>query len=298
MTTVYIHADAAGTYQGNGGFICLNELGFRLGQMGYTVAWFDHADRLRPEMWNWTGYAVPEIVSWYDVLHGVAPVVTTWLYSWLDALQQQPDLWPRLRYWCSGELLRADPIHDAARAFVREHIQVIAINNPALTEAYEDLEIYQHWNWTNWVRDLFHEDVARRESGLIGFQTDTPNGLEGINCVGTQADVAAAMRRCDLFFSWNMLWPLVCGAGESFGLSLYEAMVSGCACVTRAHCGNTAVAGYVFRAETLEQAYDRLAQMRTDRDVRERDRRQQRHFIQRYRFDGARARAIRGYLNV
>src|SRR3972149_12112395 len=130
--TVLIHADASGTYCGNGGFIMLLELGHQLRGMGYDVAYFDHADRLHPQVFEWTGYPTPRIVPFADVLNSSDVIVTTWLYSWLDELEARKELWPRLRYWCSGELLRDESIHDRARKFVHEHIGGIAINNPAL----------------------------------------------------------------------------------------------------------------------------------------------------------------------
>ncbi|MHC4646777.1 MAG: glycosyltransferase family 4 protein [Planctomycetota bacterium] len=276
--TVFIHAAAEGTYIGNGGFIMLNELGVQLQRMGYTVAFFDHLNRLRAPMWGWTGYDVSVTVPFAHVKLVDAPIVTTWLYSWLDTLKQHPAIFPRLRYWCSGELLRDDPRYDESRIFIRQHVPEIAINNPSLAKWYSGMGITPRWEWTNWVRELFTPDPDRREPGTIGYTPDLPFGnpksepdIVGdalravfgdeaiIPCVGTQAEVARAMQRCDLFLAWSDLWPLVCGAGESFGLSAFEAMACGCAVIARRHCGNEVLLLDTVRLSTsLSSAIRRL----------------------------------------
>ena len=314
---VYIHAAAGGTYIGNGGFICLNELGVQLGGMGYDVAFFDHLDGLHPDLWFWTGYPVPPIVAWESVRSDDAPIVTTWLYSWLDTLKQYPALFPRLRYWCSGELLRDEPFYDASRQFILDHVPEIAINNPSLAYAYEELGITPRWMWTNWIRDLFQPDPERRETGTIGYQPDLPFGNPKnepdevgdrlraafgdeaiIPCVGTQPEVAQAMQRCDLFLAWNKHWPLVCGAGESFGLNLFEALACGCVAVARRHSGNEVLIERKVATETdLINAIDGLGWYRRDVLIRSDTRQQQNGFIEAfYRFDDQRRAAIRGYL--
>lgn len=318
--TVFIHAAAEGCYIGNGGFIMLNELGVQLERMGYEVAFFDHLNRLRPNMWDWTGYDVPWIPApfIYVLYHG-APIVTTWLYSWLDTIKQYPEIFPRLRYWCSGELLRDDPRYDASREFIREHVPEIAINNPSLAKWYTEMGINPRWQWTNWVRDLFKPDPARRESGTIGYTPDLPfdnpknepdlvgDALRNafgddtiIPCVGTQAEVASAMQRCDLFLAWNDLWPLVCGEGESFGLNAYEAMACGCFTFARRHCGNdyliSGTAHLINHAENIAAIIKPylghpVGTLDFQREL------QMDCIENRYRFDDQRRDAIRGYID-
>ena len=306
---VYIHAAAEGAYLGNGGFICLNELSRQLVHAGYRVKWFDHADRLRADMWKWTGYPAPQIAFFDTVLRDDAPVVTTWLHSWLGVVLRHFELWPRLRYWCSGELLRADAQYDPVRTFVSHHLREIAINNPTLSDAYRRLDIGPRWHWTNWVRDEFMPGPTR-QPGTIGIQPDGKDdearavlvehfGSNAvIPCVGTQADVISAMQRCDLFLSWNNLWTLTCGDGESFGLNLYEAMACGCVAVSRYHCGNDLAANIVTRAHTLDDAVRCLMDYQNDEVFRGTAHNRQSTFIEhRYRFDEQRLRAIEGYLN-
>lgn len=311
MTDVFIQTDANSTYQGNGGFICLNELGRQLTRMGYQVAWFDHADRLHPAMWRWTAYPAPSCVPFRAAVDHTAPIITTWLYAWMDTVTAYPALWDRLRYWCSGELLRAEPRYDESRAFVRDYIKSIAINNWDLRPAYEALGIYAAWNWTNWIRYEFDTAPEFRQWGAIGFQpdgrdTDTTKRLIdhfGANnvllCTGTQPEVWRKMRLCDLYLAWNNYWPMVCGPGESFGLNTYEAMASGCVVVSRRHCGNEGLQGIVGRPDTLDDAIALLEQYRADAMLREHARRLQSDTIaQRFRMDFARQAALRGYIGV
>jgi hypothetical protein len=312
MTDIFIHANADGTYQGNGGFIMLNELGVQLGRMGYAVRWFDHLDRFVPSMWDWTGYNVPHLASFATVQRQDAPIVTTWLYNWLDTLTQLPALFPRLRYWCSGELLRDEPRYDPSRAFVREHIGEIAINNPSLANVYKTLNIIPRWNWTNWVRDLFKPDSEQREYNLIGYQPDGNDyigeqlrerfGADNVlACVGSHPDVALKMQRCDLFLAWNKHWSLICGGGESFGLNAFEAMACGCFTIARRHCGNDFLLSGTAHLINQQENIGSIMRLYMGHDAKALDfqRQLQFHVIEeRFRFDYARRAAIQGYLNA
>lgn len=307
---VLIHADASGTYQGNGGFIMLNELAHQLRGMGYDVAFFDHLDRLHPQLWQWTGYPIPRIVPFSEVLASNGPIVTTWLHCWLDVLEARAELWPRLRYWCSGELLRDEPIHDRARQFVKQHIGGIAINNPILAPWYYQQGIMTVWHWTNWVRNEFFHRSELRASDTIGFQPDErdPDTLKAliqrygtgriIICSGNHLDVAELMQSCDLFLSWNALWPMTFGLGESFGLNAYEAIAANCAVVSRLHAANLPLKNIVPRFDELSDAFAELDKMLDQEAYKSFVRHMEAwHIDTRYRFDLAREAAIRGYLD-
>jgi hypothetical protein len=310
MKRVYIHADPGGTYLGNGGFLCLTELSTRLEAMGYPVAFFDPTDSLTVEKWAWTGYPAPALTPWESVCHQPDEnyaVITTWLYSWLNALNRQPQLFPHIRYWCSGEILRDEPRYDPVRQWLREHCQTIAINNPTFDPDYRLLDLNPQYRWTNWIRDLFHANPRERHEDWVGYQPDD-NGYDiksrlqqafgqenVVCCTGTQAEVAHKMRQCGAFLSWNKSWPLIAGMGESFGLSTYEAMASGCLSVARDHCGSLAGPAWV---DTIEDALLVLREfVRPFQGNNLRRIYQQTMIFNCYRWNEARERAVRGYID-
>lgn len=302
---IYVHCHEH--YQGNGGFIFLMALVEQLAAMGYDVALFNERDSLDRNGMAWACAPIPRIAGYQDVINGEGPIVSTWLHSWLDDLQQRPELWPRLRYWCSSELLRQDM--DASRDFVREHCRQIAICNPTLAPHYETLGFIPRWKWPMWIRSIFEQNSSVRQSGVIGFQPEhIPNsisddlraryGAENVHlCTGTQREVARAMQQCDLFVQWNGYKSLLPGRGETFGLSMYEALACGCVTLARKHIGNSMVHGIVPRCETRDELFMYIDRYLADDKKKARARLRQASMLNdQYRFDEKRAAAIRGYI--
>jgi glycosyltransferase involved in cell wall biosynthesis len=140
---------------------------------------------------------------------------------------------------------------DEARAFVFENCDKIAINNRHLEPFYRKIGYSgKILHLDNWVRsDLFLPNGDDRRDGLIGYQSDNRaysilDSLqevgEVLSCEGAQAQVASAMKRCGLFAFWNRhadCFKEVGLQGETFGLSLFEAMACGCAVIARRHDG-------------------------------------------------------------
>jgi len=306
---VFIHVDAGGTYRGNGGLISLLGLADVLSR-DYKVAIFDVHDRLDAAKMGWTVYTLPEIVPVQAVVNSQPDelIITTWLHgNMLAFLTAYPALWAKVRYWCTGELLR-DGLETSREALL-EQMTWIAVCNFDLAPVYVELGFEAVFNWTNWVRNLFCPDASVRIPGSLGYQPDQ-NGDEALDilrsrygdrlilCTGSQRDVAAQMQQCDMFLAWNKRWSMVHGPGESFGLTAYEAMASGCIVIGRAHSGNRHWPSYIRRGNALAPTLDYIDLFFQMPDYhREECRQAQRAYVEeRYRLDNYRTRAIREFL--
>ena len=81
--------------------------------------------------------------------------------------------------------------------------------------------------------------------------------------------------------------------GETFGLSLYEAMASGCACVAIEHEGNRHLRGTIPLVEGLDEALETIEGLQADEAGKEQVRRNGLGLVNtQYRFDVCRQRAV------
>jgi hypothetical protein len=308
---VFVHMDASGVSVGNGGFVMLSQLAQELGKMGYNVGVFDQRNRLEPEMTRWLSIEKEEfsIVDVESMTSGTAPVISGWLAPIVSEIISYIGV-DRLRYWCNDEILRESQYN--SRAIVLQLMDKIAINNKYLESIYRNDLGYRGEIvfLDNWVRsDHFHRDetVERRE-GSIGYQHDWNHEVvlpylgdsENIVwCTGYQKTVAEKMRQSDFFVFWNRhkdcySVPL---EGETFGLSLFEAMACGCLCLSRGHGGNRFLDGTVHLADDPKEIPSVLSSVKPGRS-KERIRARQWGLIEdRYRWDERRKNAVRRLLS-
>jgi glycosyltransferase involved in cell wall biosynthesis len=278
--------------------------------MGYTVWVFDTKNNLLRQQFAWLSLrsALFSICSAENVVARNGFVVTGWItplieQGFLDKVDRN-----RVRYWCHGEALR-DGMADARQAVF--DMPAIAINNKHIEGHYRRAGYKGDIiHLDNWVRkDLFRP--GERAKGSIGYQSDNnvfnmydtlvdqypENKI--VFCEGTQEQVADKMRGCDLYIAWNRV--PVCYSnlgfhGETFGLSMFEAMASGCVVHARAHAGVNFLDGIVPFSTNLRDLRNSVMW------TMENENREERRFMQtslvesQYRFDGRRRYAIKELL--
>jgi len=111
-------------------------------------------------------------------------------------------------------------------------------------------------------------------------------------CVGDQAEVSQKMRSCAVFLWWNRPKPLIF-EGEGFGLSMYEAMASGCVVVARRHPGNAEHGEIIPLFDDWYDAVQCVKDLQADPVQREDLRRRQAELVDtRYRFREAHKHAV------
>ena len=293
----------------------LANLANELAGLGFTVHVFDQDNRLTHRSFDWLclremRFTIADVDAVFSGEESGA-IVTSWLNSLMPRLlaeadrQPDPGAWVsrRLRYWCQGELLR--DAYENVREFCRSHLARIAINNQSLSPHYRALGFSDLLILENWIRnDLFSSVDAVKSPGTVGHQPDKNNdvltrlreayGDEAVvACTGNQAEVASKMRKSDFYVFWNEPSPFIMRfKGETFGLSLFEAMACGCVCVGSAHEGNRFLKDVVALVDDLAEVRQVLDSLRSNAGAREKIRSDSVALIEgRFRFDAARKAA-------
>ena len=310
---VFVHIDAISGRIGNGGFVMLTQLAHELSRMGFMVNVFDHLNRLPKANWEWlsdteTNFGIAQFES-------VLEEKDTKIWSgWLDVLlDDNCELIGgidsrRICYW-SGELMRNN-LHKA-REFINKHLKRIAITNATLQPYYErvfDGEIIPLDNWIR--RDLFSPEYRDeivawpRLSGTVAYQSDNfvfsiKEDLEALGmkiglAEGTQSQVACRMLGADYYIQWNRFSDAISMfEGETFGLSLFEAMACGCVPIARWHQGIDFLRGYIPMVWEIESIPKYIQVLEDDPGMKEQIRRHSRAIIETgFRFDQRRQDAI------
>lgn len=319
---IYVHIDSSGAYLGNGGLLMLTCLARELCSQRLRVSVFDSEDKLTWDEFEWLSLNSLDfdIVSLEEALEDTASlIVTSWIspllssfqHSFLGIRRWRKNTLRRVRYWCQSELLRTNS--RMACEAVRRTNRTIAINNQYLRSYYRDLGFESPIVLENWIRsDLFvHEPSLSNRENTIGFQSDRGRNymiyeaLEKafpeqamILCEGTQQEVAEAMRAADIFVYWNSPSEFISlFQGETFGMSLFEAMACGCACIARKHEGNRFLQDQIVLASSLGELIDHIQSFIDEEDLKETCRRNGLELIaKRYRFDDHRRLALKNLL--
>ncbi len=325
--TVFVHIDARGCYAGNGGLVMLTQFANKLAEMGYPTFIFDQYDRLNLKQFRW--------LSLGAINFNIAPIdfvfrnhkfdyviVTNWLNVLLPwffkktgrTLISNKRAIANLRYWCHSELLREGSQYEEVRKFCLNYLDRIAINNRTLEQYYKSIGFNNIIYLENWIRDdLFNFDgVVRKILNSIGHQPDRYDreneylptlksyfGKDSILlCEGNQYEVSERMKAADFYLFWNYPSPSIrMFNGESFGMSLYEAMACGCVCIAIDHEGNKFLHGDVQLVNTISEAINVIAELMNNPEHKEDMRRKGLRVIEnKFRFDEARVRAIEAWL--
>lgn len=320
--TVYLHITFVGTYIGNGGFVMLANLANELADLGYSVRIFDHKDRLRLTDFNWLCFnkmnfeIVPSYLVFGGGLNDNDRILTSWISPLLpnrydsnkhNDIILNHTLVPYLRYWCQSELLRDR--YDYSAHFVLRHCDKIAINNHYLNNYYEEKGFKEIFFIDNWIQhDLFnYNSIQKKINNSIGYQL-SPNFFDReyyyfikskfksniISCNGSREEVSRKMKISDFFiFAENPSPAIGTFKGQTFGLSLYEAMACGCVCVGIKHEGNRHLNDVMALFENIDEAIEYLKEIAANPLEKERIREKSLEYIQEhYIFNDERKKAI------
>jgi hypothetical protein len=316
MARIFVHLDAYGARLGNGGFKTLTQLADELARLGYETYVFDQRDRLKKNHFAWLSWLEPGRFGLASV-QSIRPgdvVVSSWISALLERGRLVAGIRPeQIRYWDKGELFHV--YLKGVKEFVFQHCPKIAINNGEL-EPYHRRLGYEGdiLHLDNWLRpDLFRTAgrfwERHKQSGTIGYQMDRRRKgpyqylvqrfgqNRVILCHGDQRTVAGKMQQADLFLAFDRLVDMGLFQGQTFGLSLFEAMACGCACVARRHAGVAFLESEIPLVDDLEEAGDVIERLCADAAEKRTVRFAGLETIkQRYRFDERREEVVRSWL--
>lgn len=115
-------------------------------------------------------------------------------------------------------------------------------------------------------------------------------------CEGAQAEVARRMQRSDFFVFFNAFADDTINiTGETFGLSLYEAMACGCVCIARRHDGNKFLSGTIPLTDNINQVVEIIEKL-SESEKKEIRARSLELVAKRYRFNDDKRQRMRELL--